>query len=80
MTTVIKPNAVLKLKNGENLQGPITTEDKVTCLFVNKSTDLDAYFKLRKTDDGWHFAGGPEHAPLQEYIDQIGFQIDHPNA
>ena len=80
MTTVIKPNAVLKLKNGENLQGPITTEDKVTCLFVNKSTDLDAYFRLRKSEDGWQFAGGPENVPLQEFIDQIGSQIDNPEA
>lgn len=78
MSSVIKAKATLRLKNGDILYGPITTEDNKTYLFVNKSSDLDAYFRLTKVNGHWEFAGGPTQPTLQEYIDQIGYQIDNP--
>lgn len=69
-------NAYVQSINGETLAGPVTM-DKDEYLFVNKNTIDNIYFNLKKSADGWYRSGGPTtHDVPQQYIDEVGKQID----
>jgi len=68
--------AKIKLFDGSYATGPVTTQDYEEFLFRNTGSSLDLYFLLKKDDAGWHFSRGPEIPPAQEFIDQVGQQID----
>jgi len=74
-TTIIK-EARLKLHDGSIIFGPVTTEDGVEFLFRNTFNELDLYFYLKKDDESWYFSNGPSTPPPNDYINQIGVQID----
>ena len=69
-------NAYVQSLTGETLAGPVTM-DKDEYLFVNKNTIDDIYFNLKRSKDGWYRSGGPiTHSVPQQYIDEVGKQID----
>jgi hypothetical protein len=69
-------DASLKLKDGTVLYGPITVSEDKEYLFVQKSSAIDVYFNLKKDGMNWYCSGGPSYEPPNEYINQIGEQID----
>lgn len=62
--------------DGSLATGPVTTQDYQEFLFRNTGSSLDLYFLLKKNDLGWHFSGGPGIVIPQEFIEQVGQQID----
>jgi hypothetical protein len=68
--------AYFKALDNSQLAGPVT-KDGDEYLFVNKNSSADIYFKLKKSFQGWHFAGGPTtYTVPQRFIDDVGAQID----
>ncbi|KHJ36502.1 hypothetical protein PBAC_33360 [Pedobacter glucosidilyticus] len=67
--------ATIKLKSGDYVKGPVTTEDNEEYLFVNKYSSLDFYIII-KNNNGWYQSGGPSIQWPQEYIDALGRQVE----
>jgi hypothetical protein len=73
-------DATFSAINGELLKGPVTVNENGEYLFRNQHTADDIYFYLKKTNDEWHFAGGPSTYNVpREFIKSVGEQIDEFN-
>lgn len=68
--------ATIQLANGNVIKGPVKHVSGDEYLFVNRSSDLDLYFQLKKVGYRWEFSWGPSVEIPVEYIKQVGRQID----
>lgn len=68
--------AIIELNKGNNIKGPVTSEDNEEYLFVNKFTALDFYVVIKNKDNSWHQSGGPSIQWPQKYVDSLGKQIE----
>ncbi len=66
----------VKLPDGTEATGPVTTLDFQEFHFKNTGSDLDLYFHLKKEGARWRFSGGPSIPIPQSLIDQVGKRID----
>ncbi|OOQ58388.1 hypothetical protein [Mucilaginibacter pedocola] len=80
MSEVILNVAKLVSSDQSVIYGPVIQTAENEYLFRNTFSALDLYFTLKKNADGnWVYAGeAPANVP-EEYVEQIGLQIDQRN-